>query len=86
MTPLEKVEHVSITDTVSTCVDKLFARNVRHLPVIDGEHLFGVVSLRDILLPLLPEKHEANVLAGAEHGQSSSIWRENVAVERQELH
>lgn len=79
MTPLEKVEHVSITDTVSTCVDKLFARNVRHLPVIDGEHLFGVVSLRDILLPLLPEKHEATILAGAEHDQSSSIWRDPAA-------
>ncbi|KAJ1624930.1 hypothetical protein T492DRAFT_1147661 [Pavlovales sp. CCMP2436] len=53
MTPLDKVECVSITDTVSTCADVFFSRNVRHLPVIDGEHLFGVLSLRDILRPIL---------------------------------
>lgn len=74
MTALGAVERVSITDSVSACVDTLFARNVRHLPVIDGEHLFGVVSLRDVLRPMLPDARES-VLAGADHGQVSTVWR-----------
>jgi CBS domain-containing protein len=78
MTPLAQVERVSNTDTVSTCVDKLFAKNVRHLPVIDDEHLFGVVSLRDVLRPMLPEARES-VLAGPSHGKSSSVWRQSNA-------
>lgn len=74
MTPLDQIERVSITDSVSKCVDILIAKNVRHLPVIDGEHLFGVVSLRDVLRPMLPDARES-VLAGAEHGHVSAVWR-----------
>lgn len=75
MTPLDQVTCVSLTDHVSAAVDVLFSKNVRHVPVIDQGHLFGVISLRDVLRPLLPEKAPGSVLGGAEHGLSSSVWR-----------
>jgi len=53
MTPLKDVVHVSLSDSVSKCLDILFSHNVRHLPVIDGAHLSGIISLRDILRPIL---------------------------------
>ena len=53
MTPLEGVLHVSINASVGDIVDLFFAHNMRHLPVIDRGRLLGIISARDLLLPLL---------------------------------
>jgi len=58
MTPLSEVVHVSLADSVSKCVDTFFERNLRHLPVIDGAHLSGILSLRDILRPIIDALEE----------------------------
>ena len=53
MAPLEGVLHVSINASVGDIVDLFFAHNMRHLPVIDRGRLLGIISARDLLLPLL---------------------------------
>ena len=58
MTPLSKVVHVSLGESVSRCLDVLFSSNVRHLPVIDGTHLSGIISLRDVLRPIIDTLEE----------------------------
>ena len=39
----------SLTDTVAHAASTMIARNVRHLPVVDGAGLTGMVSIRDVL-------------------------------------
>ena len=55
MTPLDDVLHVSLSAPVADAVDIFFGHNVRHLPVIDGGRLHGVLSARDLLRGLLRE-------------------------------
>ena len=53
MTPLAEVISVSLSAPVSQVVDVFFNHNVRHVPVIDGETLSGVLSWRDLLRALM---------------------------------
>ena len=53
MTPLEEVLHVSLTSPASEVLDLFFQKNVRHVPVIDGNTLHGILSARDVLRPLM---------------------------------
>jgi CBS domain-containing protein len=36
-------------DRVATAVEKMHAKNVRHLPVSDGKTVLGVLSVRDVI-------------------------------------
>lgn len=49
MTPLSDVLHVSLSTPAHEVIDLFFSRNVRHVPVIDGGRLQGVLSARDVL-------------------------------------
>ena len=60
MTPLKDILHVSLNDEATKCVDILFSKNATHLPVIDGGHLSGIISLTDLIRPLLPPGEEAH--------------------------
>ena len=53
MAPLAQVAHVTLTTPVSDVIDLFFDRNVRHVPVINNETLLGIISMRDLLRPLL---------------------------------
>lgn len=53
VTPLDEVLHVSLSEPASEVMDLFFAHNVRHVPVIDGTTLLGVLSARDMLRGLL---------------------------------
>ena len=53
MTPLDELLHVSLTDPAAKCISILFEKNATHLPVIDHEHLSGIISIRDLLRPFL---------------------------------
>ena len=45
-------------ESEESCLRKMKAANCRHLPVISGETLVGVVSLRDLLQIELTERDE----------------------------
>ena len=39
----------SVDDTVAEAAAAMLAGNIRHLPVVDGDAVAGVVSIRDVL-------------------------------------
>lgn len=45
-------------DTPDSCSAKMKQANIRHLPVIEGEHLIGMLSIRDLLALDMTEKDE----------------------------
>jgi len=55
MSPLGETLTVSLTAPAVDVVDLFFKHNVRHVPVVDKDHLSGIISVRDLLRPLLPQ-------------------------------
>lgn len=50
-------------DEVSSVISTMLARNIRHLPVEDGNHLVGMISIRDVLNHRLDElQQQTNLL------------------------
>jgi len=45
-------------ETVESCSAKMKHANIRHLPVIEGEHLIGILSIRDLLAFDVSDKEE----------------------------
>jgi CBS domain-containing protein len=45
-------------DTYKACIDKMHQHRCRHLPIVDGERVVGMVSLRDLLDSEVAEKSE----------------------------
>ncbi|MBL8776934.1 MAG: CBS domain-containing protein [Acidimicrobiales bacterium] len=43
------VVNASVEDTVAQAAAAMLAGNIRHLPVVDGDAVAGVVSIRDVL-------------------------------------
>ncbi len=39
----------SVGDTVAQAAEAMLAGNIRHLPVVDGDTVAGMVSIRDVL-------------------------------------
>ena len=42
-------------DTVERCMRLMTERRIRHLPVVEGEHLIGIVSIGDCVRAMLEE-------------------------------
>jgi len=49
---------VDVRDSIEHCMTLMREHGFRHLPIVDGKELKGIVSLRDILLRDLTEKDE----------------------------
>ncbi|HLI20281.1 MAG TPA: CBS domain-containing protein [Stellaceae bacterium] len=61
MTP--DVTTVAPDDKIDTAMQLMTAHRIRHLPVMDGEKILGIVSIGDLVKYRLDEKEiEANVL------------------------
>jgi CBS domain-containing protein len=66
--PVEKLMSTPVitcrlTDAIDTAMAAMTMAKIRHLPVIDGDHLVGIVSIGDLVKHRLDEKAlEANVL------------------------
>lgn len=44
-----EVVTASVDDTVAEAAQKMLEGSIRHLPVVDGDKVAGVVSIRDVL-------------------------------------
>lgn len=49
---------VSPMDSVSDCMSIMTDRHVRHLPVLDGERLVGIVSIGDLVKQVIEEQKQ----------------------------
>ncbi len=52
----------SMNESCETCLQRMQRAHVRHLPVVDGNTLVGIVSLRDLLAADIDEKTETLTL------------------------
>ena len=48
---------VSLDDRITDCMHMMKENNFRHIPICDGKKLKGLLSLRDLILHDLAEKH-----------------------------
>ena len=52
----EKVLFVDVTQSVEECVSMMNEKNIRHLPVMDGGKMVGLISVRDAMRAMLAEQ------------------------------
>jgi CBS domain-containing protein len=52
------VIHVTPHQTLDECMTIMTNQRVRHLPVMEGEHLRGVVSIGDLVKWIITEQEE----------------------------
>ncbi|MDR3573351.1 MAG: CBS domain-containing protein [Anaerolineaceae bacterium] len=50
------VFYVSPQQTVDDCMSLMTAKHIRHLPVMDGEKLAGLISIGDVVKQVITEK------------------------------
>ena len=50
------VHHVGPTQTVDECMTIMTAKRVRHLPVVEGSKLVGLVSIGDLVKSIITEQ------------------------------
>jgi CBS domain-containing protein len=51
----EEAFRVDLDDTIAGAAERMLDEGVRHLPVVDGAELVGVVSIRDVLRVFVSE-------------------------------
>jgi CBS domain-containing protein len=51
-----KVVHVEPDLSLEGCMVLMTERHVRHLPVLDGDHLIGVISIGDVVNAVIAEQ------------------------------
>lgn len=49
---------VTLKHPVDECMDIMTKNRIRHLPVLDGDKLLGIVSMRDLVRSALSEQEE----------------------------
>lgn len=54
----EKIVFVRLTETVDHCVALMKRMRLRHLPVMDGDSVVGVLSSRDVLEQLVSDEEK----------------------------
>ena len=68
------VRSVGVHDSVDHCMQMMTDKRVRHLPVMDGTRVVGMISVGDVVKAQLTEQEE--VISGLEsyiHGPSASV-------------
>lgn len=51
-----KVLYAQVNQSIEECVAIMLDKNIRHLPVFDGEELVGLISSRDALKEMVDEQ------------------------------
>ena len=52
----QKVIHVSPDTSIDECMILMSDNSIRHLPVLDGERVAGILSVKDVLHNIISEK------------------------------
>jgi CBS domain-containing protein len=45
--------------TLDECMELMTTKSIRHLPVVDGERVVGVISMRDVMAAIIHRQREA---------------------------
>jgi CBS domain-containing protein len=53
---ISKMLTVTMETTTEQCIGLMRQYNIRHLPVVEDEHLVGLVSMRDVMFAALENK------------------------------
>jgi CBS domain-containing protein len=61
----KKVITCSPTDSLAEVANVMSERHIRHLPVIDGDRLTGIIGMRDVLMHRLEEMQRVTRLLGS---------------------
>ena len=56
---------VTMETTAEQCIGLMRQYNIRHLPVVENEHLVGLVSMRDVMFAVIENKE--NEIRGLEN-------------------
>ena len=54
----QRLVHGAPGDTYGSCIEKMLANRCRHLPILDGDRVVGMVSIRDLYRVEATEKAE----------------------------
>ena len=60
MTPKSKLITLKMEDTLRTAMKMFTEKKIRHLPVLEGEKLAGIISIGDVVKELLEVVEEEN--------------------------
>jgi CBS domain-containing protein len=52
----EKVMYVEATQPLEEVMALMIDKNIRHMPVLDGQKLLGVISIRDVLKEVIAQQ------------------------------
>lgn len=52
----ERILYVRPEQTIEECMALMTDKHLRHLPVVDGAQILGIVSMRDVIADLIAEK------------------------------
>jgi CBS domain-containing protein len=58
MTPADRMIFARSENTTEDCMNLFTGNNIRHLPVLDGSKLMGMISSRDVIKILIAEKKD----------------------------
>jgi predicted transcriptional regulator len=74
-----RVLYVRPDNTVEECMALMTEKHVRHLPVLEGDRLLGMISIRDVVADMIAEKSfmieqlENYIYAIPPYGRPSSV-------------
>ncbi len=54
----ENVISVKPDDNIETCMELMSGKKIRHLPVVDGEKVTGVISITDVVTAIIAAQKE----------------------------
>jgi CBS domain-containing protein len=46
----------SVDESIDDCMEKMMTKSIRHLPIMDGKKLVGLVSIKDLIKETVSDK------------------------------